>query len=315
MLLAGGRPWLTGLLLGAGLLIKATFLTAIPAVGLIFAWRCFSAAGARRRIALDAVVTFFTTGAISGWWYWRNHVLTGSWSALQQVVTRGEISPWSLLGHIPGVDWWRFFDIAIVSHIWSGNWSFLHLRSWMYRLLACIALAAAVGLVRKIWHGRDGKSHALVLGSIYAFFWLGLCYHELTFSVLGLSSSAGWYAYAVVAAEILLVVAGLQALCPVRWHGMVPAMGAALFTMLDLYATHFVLLPYYTSLVAHRSGGALVSFQAGRFAELPVMLGRLAVPAPAALLLWLCFLAATLGLPLLTFRGAGGTREDEHSGR
>jgi hypothetical protein len=209
------------------------------------------------------------------------------------------------LGRITGVDWWRFFDIAFVSHIWSGNGSFLQLRSWMYRVFAGIVLAAAAGLILKVWRGRGGRSDALVLGSVYGFFWLGLCYHELTFSLLGLSSSAGWYVYAVVTAEILLAVTGLQALCPARWHGLVPFAGAALFTLLDLYATHFVLLPYYTGMVTHRSSGALESFHVSRFAELPIMLGRLALPAPAALLLWLCFLLATLALPLLALSGAG----------
>jgi hypothetical protein len=308
VLLGGWGPWLAGTLLGVGLLTKAYFLTAIPALVMIFAWRFLRDAGGRGRIAMDAAKTLLAAAAISGWWYWRNYALTGSWSGLQQVVARGRISPWDLVSRVPEVNWARFFDIAFLSHVWCGNWSFLQLRSWMYRLFAWIVVVAAVGLAQRLWRAKGERTHLAALASVYGFFWLGLCYHELTFFVLGLFSGAGWYVCAVIIAEVLLVVSGLQVLCPARHHSWLPAMAAGLYAALDLYATHFLLLPYYTGMVAHKPGGGLAAFQVGEFTKLPAMLERLAAPAPLAFAMWLCFVVATLALPLLAARGHSESR-------
>jgi len=290
-LLCGASPWSTGGLLGLGLLIKASFLTAVPALACASVFSFVRASRAALACAIAA--------ALSSWWYWRNYRLTGSWSGLQQVVASGDTSMWSVLGAIPRVDWLRYFDIAWMSHIWHGNWSFLQLRSWMYRVFAALAIAAIVGLLLKLRREEAGAKNVAVLAAVYGFFWLGLCYHELCFHMLGLSSGAGWYLYAVVVAEILLGVAGLEALCAPRWRGWVSPVCAGLFALLDLYATHFVLLPYYTGQTAHKAGGALAAFRIGQFAELPVMLDRLSAPAAVAWLLWLGYLAATAALPLL----------------
>ncbi len=281
-----------GALLGAGLLTKAYFLTAVPAIVALYAWK---------RRWRPAAVALLTAGAISGWWYWRNYTLTGSWSGLQQVVAQRDIPLWSLAGRIPDVDWLRFFDIAFLSHIWIGNWSFLQVRGWMYRVFAVVAAAAVAGLVLRLWRDKGGRSSLAVPAAFYGFFWLGLCYHELTFSALGLSSSAGWYLYAVVVAEALLVSLGLTALGRGAW--VLPAV-AALFALLDLYATHFLLLPYYTGLIAHRPDGGLASLQLTQLADggFSLMLSRLMLPPAAAAALWLAFLAATLALPVVAGR-------------
>jgi hypothetical protein len=178
----------------------------------------------------------------------------------------------------------------------------------MYRLFAWIVVVAAVGLAQRLWRAKGERTHLAALASVYGFFWLGLCYHELTFFVLGLSSGAGWYVCAVIIAEVLLVVSGLQVLCPARHHSWLPAMAAGLYAALDLYATHFLLLPYYTGMVAHKPGGGLAAFQVGEFTKLPAMLERLAAPAPLAFAMWLCFVVATLALPLLAARGHSESR-------
>ncbi len=297
----GERPLLVGALLGAGLLTKAYFLTAVPALAVAYAWK-----SRRRRAAADAAIAFLTAGAVSGWWYWRNHALTGSWSGLQQVVARRDLPLWTLAGRIPEVDWRRFFDVAFLSHIWIGNWSFLQVRSWMYRIFAWVVLAAAAGLVVRFWHAKSDRPNLSVLAGFYGFFWLGLCYHELTFSVLGLSVSTGWHVYAVVVAEALLATLGLMTLCPAGWRDWLLPAGTALFVLLDLYATHFLLLPYYTGLIAHRADGALAAFHLSQLGngEFSLMMSRLMLPAPATVALWLGFLIATLALPVLAVRAA-----------
>jgi hypothetical protein len=311
MVSAGGlhgmrRALLAGLLLGAGLLTKAYFLAAVPAVASIFAWRMCRSHGARARAVIEALAVFGVAGVLSSWWYIRNHALTGTWSGLQQVAARSDLSLWDLAVRIPSVHWRRFFDTAFSSHIWSGNWSFLQLRGWMYHFFAVVALVAAAGLLVSAWRGRDTRPRAPILAGFYGFFWLGLCYHELTFSVLGLSSGAGWYLNAVVAAEATLATLGIAALSPAPWRRWVPFTGTALFAILDLYATHFLLMPYYSGLIAHRANGSLESFHPSQLGGggFHTMMSRMGLAAPITLVLWLCFLAATLALPLVAGLGA-----------
>jgi hypothetical protein len=123
---------------------------------------------------------------------------------------------------------------------------------------------------------------------------------------LGLSSGAGWYLYAVVVAEATLATLGIAALTPAPLRCWVPFTGTCLCALLDLYATHFLLLPYYTGLIVHRANGSLESFHWSQLGGggFPTMMDRMGLPAPATFVLWLCFLAATLALPLVAGFGA-----------
>ncbi len=298
--LSGQWPWAAGALLGVGLLTKAYFLTAVPALILIALAR-----PRRLRALVDAAAALAVAGAMSGWWYWRNHQLSGAWSGLQQVAAQSGL-PWeTFLAQIPKTDWVRFFDVAFLTHIWTGNWSFLQVRGWMYRVFAALALAAAAGLAVRLWRDRQARPLVAAPAAFYGCFWLGLCYHELTFSTLGLSSSAGWYVYAVVGAEILLGSLGWLALSGVRRAAGVLAAVSFLFVALDLYATHFLLLPYYTGLTAHRPDGRLISFVMAQWAGggWETMWSRLMAPAPFALAMWVVYLAATLALPAIVGLG------------
>ncbi len=288
------RPLPVGAILGLGLLTKAYFLTAVPALFAIALTK-----PRRRRALAGATASLAVAAAISGWWYWRNHQLTGAWSGLQQVAAGSDLSLPSLAGQVFHTDWLRFFDVAFLTHIWSGNWSFLQVRGWMYRVFAIVVALAAAGLARRWMSTPQARPSIAALGAFYGFFWLGLCYHELTFSVLGLSSGAGWYLYAVVAAEALLAAAGLCALAPAGRSGLVLFGVAFLFVALDLYAVHFLLLPYYTGLTAHAPGGGLASFHLAQLGDggWGQIWSRLMLPAPAALAAWLAYLASTLALP------------------
>lgn len=299
--LSGTNPIWTGVLLGLGLLTKAYFLTAVPAVIAVALVK-----SPRRRALAGAALSLAVAAAMSGWWYWRNHELTGSWSGLQQVAARSDVSMWALAAQIPRTDWTHFFDVAFFTHIWPGNWSFLQVRGWMYRVFAAVVVAAAAGLAVRFRREPVTRQALRVLAAFYGFFWLGLCYHELTFSVLGFSSGAGWYVYAVVAAELLLACLGLLGL--VGAHRALPVMfaGSFLFVALDLYGTHFLLLPYYTGLTAHAAGGGLASFHIAQVAGggWTAMWSRLMLPAPFSLALWQAYLGATGALPVLAGLGA-----------
>ncbi|MBI3698720.1 MAG: hypothetical protein HY238_28255 [Acidobacteria bacterium] len=74
--------WWQGLALGFGLLTKAYFLAAAPALLLV---------SLRRRKPHGALAVAFGA-AVAGWWYWRNRVLTGSWAGLQVTAAARELS-------------------------------------------------------------------------------------------------------------------------------------------------------------------------------------------------------------------------------
>lgn len=296
-----------GAVLGLGVLTKVYFVTAVPALLLVLVWNL------RKQGLLRAALAFSVAALFSGWWFWRNLRLTGSWSGLMHAVALRDTSAADLLRLVPRVDWRAALDSTFVSHIWFGNWSFLQVRSWMYHFFGYVVIAAALGLLALL--GRRGdktlRDRLLVLLAFYGFFLLGVGYHVLmTFAVSGSSSSAGWYIYCLVVPEVVLATAGLRALVPERYGTWVLPAATLCFCALELYATHFLLLPYYTGFIAHRPDGALAAFHLGQLRGdgLATLLLRLEENKPAFIgswfvsIAWLLFLAATLGLVAIQVR-------------
>lgn len=295
-----------GLLLGLGLLTKAYFLTAVPALAMVYLWRVLPRRS-RRTAAVQAALVFATAGLLSFWWYWRNYRWTGSWSGLQQ--TAGQSSSIAeLLEQALHVDWPRFAEISFRTHLWIGHWSFLQLRSWMYSVFAVLYALAGLGLLLPWLRRRPQNARGLGAAVLLCgWFWLGLAYHEVTFARLGLSSSAGWYAVAVVSAEAVLLAAGWSALEGGRLRLL--AVAAALFALLDLYATNWLLIPYYTGLTAYEPSGRLASFHLSQLAGGGIALffaraGGGFLPVSFNVALWFLHAAATLALPLLALKAA-----------
>jgi hypothetical protein len=190
----------------------------------------------------------------------------------------------------------------------------------MYRVFQCAWLLAAVGLFTRSWEQLkqliSGKptndstevKHLSILLAIYGGFVLALTYHILMNSInFGVDASAGWYMYAVVIAEGTLIVAGLLAF---RWGKAVVIGLIACFVLLEMYATHFVLIPYYTGLIAHAPDGGLQSFHLSQlnaigFAEILARLQTNKVSfmkSQVIIGLWSLFLAASVSLPFVAAR-------------
>ncbi len=271
----GPPHWLlAGIVLGLGLLTKAYFLAALVAVLWI------------PRAALVGV-------AISGWWYVRNLFTTGTLTGLSESVLLRHTGPAALLHNAFTLPWRTALDSILLSHIYFGGWSSLTVRSWMYHVFYAVILAAAVACVSAL----RSSPRLLRLAVLYAAFWLGQLYNVvLIYSSKGVPTSMGWYLYAVIGAEIVLAVAGLRRILGL-WA---PALAAALFALLDLYATHFVAIPYYTGFIRHRPTGALEALHlsalrpALMFTRLAAFKAPLVSPA-LVVVLWALYLAATLG--------------------
>jgi hypothetical protein len=301
-----------GFTLGLGLLTKAYFLTAIPAFALLWLWELCRARGNNRSLTVAArnrkagravaVLHGFLAAAISiamaAWWYLRNLQLTGTLSGLSESVMIGHAGPAAMLRQAVSINWAKAIDAILFSHLYFGGWSSLTVRSWMYHVFYLVILLAAVGLV---WKARTRETGALgALGVLYGAFWAGQCYNVvLLYMSKGLAGSMGWYLDAVVAAEVVLAVAGLRRIVPARAAVL---SGAVLFALLDLYSVHFVEIPYYTGMIRHKAGGAVAALHLAGFRSvgLPGALARLtafkSVGGPVLLVLWLGYLAATFYL-------------------
>ena len=307
-----------GFTLGLGLLTKAYFLTAIPAFALLWLWELLRARGSNRSLTVAArnreagraltvlhgLLAAAIGVAMAGWWYLRNLQLTGTLSGLSESVLIGHAGPAAMLRQAVSINWAKAIDAILFSHLYFGGWSSLTVRSWMYHVFYLVILLAAVGLV---WKARTRQTGALgAIGVLYLAFWAGQCYNVvLLYMSKGLAGSMGWYLDAVVAAEVVLAVAGLRRIVPARAAVL---QGAVLFALLDLYSVHFVEIPYYTGMIRHKAGGAVAALHlAGlRSVGLRGALGRLtafkSVGGPVLLALWLGYLAATFYLVWKTSR-------------
>ncbi len=305
------RGWLLlGVALGCGLLTKAYFLTAVPAVVAVAAmsvWQRYRVAEGNPGPA--AVMTrlggaLFIATIMAGRWYAQVRSVTGTWSGQGDDVAVRQVSMLQRLTAVVHVNWKSGVLSVLISHVWFGAWSFLRVPGTVYVLAFAVIGLAMVGVALRLWGGRGSPEQLraiLVLAAFYVFFWAGLAYNVLvTFLNQGVSASTGWYLYAGVAAEVVLLVWGLQAL--VRAHIVFPvlAIGAA---ALDLYGTHALLMPYYTGLTSH-AGKSVASALWTTLSQLPVVFDRLGqlrpgwLSVPVPLSCWVGYLVATFATVL-----------------
>ncbi len=156
-----------------------------------------------------------------------------------------------------------------------------------------------------LWEGYDEWSHFAVVQRIAVFHEpLVSRYSKITKEIdesLKIAPVPWWYMYAVAAAEVTLCIAGLRAISPSLWRDFIAVAGVFLFTMLDLYTVHFVAIPYYTGILAHRADGSLAAFHFNSLQNVGVLelLRRLTlfktqiVTVPSVTALWIAYLVAT----------------------
>ena len=194
----------------------------------------------------------------------------------------------------------------------------------MYHFLYVLIALAAVGLAREL---RPTRPALAVLAIFFLAFWLGQLYHTITlFMVWGIATTLGSYLYAVVTAEVALCVAGLRGIVPARVRALVAPIGVAIFALLDLYTMHFVELPYYTGMIAHRPNGFLATFHPAGV-SLGEVLARIHVfkssllTEPVLAALWIAYLLSTVALvaialyankPAAAVHHPGGKVKHEH---
>ncbi len=120
------------------------------------------------------------------------------------------------------------------------------------------------------------------------------------------------YLVALAVAEAILMLTGLNAVTPAALLPAVIPGGTICLAGLEFFGTHFYAIPYYTGFTAHQPNGSIpaLKIQQLQGGGLHNMLARLAINKPVFLnaseiaILWVIFLAATLGLIILASRFA-----------
>jgi hypothetical protein len=231
LLLRERARWSLGIALGLGLLTKAYFLAFIPILIV------------RRRF--DSLAAAL---AIGGWWYWRNFRLTGTWTGEIMDVAATKLGSTAKLAAIGKVQWLRVLDVALWTHIWTGGWSFFTLRSWMYRIFevifAVVAIMVIIALIKRPFGRFKGKLALLIL--LEVLFALGIAYQALSI-YLGkhIFFAPGWYFYALIVAEALLLTTGMMILVGRRRVLLAMGLLIGLFAALDIYSAFFILARRY----------------------------------------------------------------------
>lgn len=316
---SGWRNWmLAGAALGAALLTKSYILALVPLlplVTLVEALRCRPRlAPAARRLLVGLLLALALAGLMAGWWYvgaWR---ATGTFSGEQIDADAARFGLSVKLAALWSVNWLKVLDSAAATHIWTSGWSFLTVRSWMYRVFECLAIAAGAGLiavaarlVRKVYRRDLGVGDACfsLAACAYLLFCFGLAYFALVvYLTQGISTALGWYLYGIAGAEAVLLASGFSGLLGTRRAAGCVAGIAVLACALDLYTVHFVSAPYYAGLTAHLPSGFLATFHPASLQGIGLagVFARLSVNKPAGLgpsvlaALWIGYLCATAAL-------------------
>jgi hypothetical protein len=306
-------PWdgrgslIIGITLGAGFLTKAYFIGCVPVLmvaGGAAIWNAPS--GKRSRVAGFVLLSAFAGLAISGWWYLR--ILGAPGPVWADVSPANSVGFGEMLGYGARMPWWRAVTGSLDMHFWFVGWSFLFVRSWIYLVLRWLFLLLLLGGFLSAFRNRSGLS---ILWGLYAGFWGAMAYHMfVTFMNQGIPSTTGHYLYAVVACESVILCSGVHQWLPSRWQRQVMASLIGAFLLVEVYATHFVLIPYYAGLIQHRPDTTLQAFYVSQGVELgwTELLLRVAAFKPEFLtpyvfvVIWVAFLGASAGLFALAYR-------------
>lgn len=256
----GRGVWL-GVALGAALLSKAYFLALLPLAATVLCYAWFRNVERRSLAVWQALAALATAFALSAWWYVHNFVGTGSLTGQfedAQAIANHDVS---LVRALFEIHWAKLFDFIATSHIWLGTWSFLSVRAWMYRVIEVLAFLALLGVSRQLIRERSGlplRRELAVLLLPYVAMIAGLCFHAAqVFRIRGAAATVGYYLYALVLPEAILLVAGLACLMPRKLRSWPIAIAVFSLIALEQFGDWFLLFPYYSGLIRHNPNGRL----------------------------------------------------------
>jgi hypothetical protein len=264
------RGAVVGLALGSALLTKAYFLALLPWAALVLVASYLRGRKQGRPAAWQTAAAVAICLVVAGWFYERVFVLTGTLTGEQNDVgaRASHISLAEAIGRMP---WRRIFDFMAISHIWLGNWSFLVVRTWMYRSIEFVFVLGFLGVALQFTRARSSlpqiKSISVIaIPSVLLF--LGLCFQSVqNFRSAGNIGTMGYYLLCFVVPETIILFVGLFRLLPARWGLWVVPFVAILFNLIEQFGTTFLLLPYYSGAIQHDGRGHLPALRISQLAD------------------------------------------------
>jgi hypothetical protein len=288
MMRYGARPAMKdalalGVALGFGLLTKAYFLPAIPAIMLFAAFLAFRKKEQCKRILLEMCLALLCAAVIGGWWYLRNYRLYGSFSGLQETMYFPSVGISERIHAAMTIPWALITKNLFVTFSWVSGWSFLHLPKPAYVVFAAIFTIAVFGLARGLFSRnqqlefsgqRLGLTSAVCLLGLFV---LGVAYHAINTyaTVRFVGGPGGWYFYALVVPISYTISVGIRQ-TSVRVARLYFAALYLGVMAVDVYGFLMVLAPYYTGIALPAADGWGVTFSEGRtLASLTEVVSRL----------------------------------------
>ncbi|MGA2260263.1 MAG: hypothetical protein ABSH28_02370 [Acidobacteriota bacterium] len=262
-----GRAIQIGIVLGLGLLTKAYFLALLAATIAIFAVAVCVATD-RKRLLRHLAMMVVLAASISFGWYARNYTLYGNFSGMQELTLTASLSIADRLAMAARVPWLTAWHGMIKQHIWLGNMSLLELSRATYDFGYFVILLASLGLcgrgisiLRRVLAKRARTSSACLFNEgevraqdrtlaiailFYAFFLLATAYHMWQNFILVQmpGGTGGYYLYAAIVPELILLVYGLQAL-PWGAAKMAQAITAGYVLVVNFIAYFCKTIPFY----------------------------------------------------------------------
>lgn len=312
---AGTGTWLLlGMLMGAALLTKAYTLAFMPLLAGVALIRTFRHPDVWKQTVASCGAACVAALAIGGRWYWRTWMTTGTLSGEQLDIAAAKFPFAQKLTAVYRVDWRAVADAGAFSHIWVGGWSFLVVRSWMYRVWEFVGVLAAMGLlvyaIRMVCSRRPERilralgRPSTVLVTAYMLMCLAVAYHSLVaFLAQNVSTALGWYLYSVIVPEVILLGVGLAALLGRKQSPFAMGSVCILAVVLDLYTVHFLLMPYFAGMIGHRASGSLDTFHVETLVtQMDVLFRRLSINKPALVspsaiaAIWAIYVCSTVAL-------------------
>ena len=250
-----------GALLVTGLATKAFFIPILASVLLVLIIL-------RRWMAAGAMLA----ASLPGWvFYFRNAAITGSFTGLPETV-EAKTSIASSLAAAFQIDWILVVRQTAATHTWTGFWSLLQLRSWMYDVVFFTFLLAIPGFLLYLRQSKHKPARAITV--VYAVFLLALAYYATqTYQRTTSPIIQGWYVTPFAGFEAAIFAIGVAQFFKRGYRTAVFSLSAFCLLALFIYATLFVAAPYYTGLTSHGPTGHLRAYSPA-LADIPVISSR-----------------------------------------
>jgi hypothetical protein len=253
------QDWLlVGTVMGVGILFKSGLLAMGPvmaAAGLYAAWRAGRTWRERSwALLVSAVGVALPIAVLDGWWFVRNQILYGDWTANASIVVLSHgFTPEAGRSFLPLALY--YLATGLLGRF--GNGGTIDFPVPAYAAAGLLALIAVGGLLR-LWLRRRPQPGATAPGpaSLAApVEWRFWALHVLTASVIFASvlvfavvlnaGATGKYQFPAFPSMAILLAAGALAWFRPRWHGWVTAGLLLLTAAASVYAMVALLWPSY----------------------------------------------------------------------